>query len=270
MGGFEIIPVDGALGAEIHCESVADVDDAEFTKIYRAWLDHLVLLFPRQHVSHTDFIRFGARFGNIRTTDLVSNVIENGIPIGLLGNSDVVWHSDMTTFLQPPAGTALYSVELPPNGGDTFFMNMYAAYDSLSAELKNELIPLQIKHGAVHDSSGCGTGAVHPVVYTHPETGCNALYLGARENTRIEGVSVSESDRLLDVLWRHVIQWRFIWRHQWCVGDIMVWDNRCTLHARQRFDADSRRMLYRLEIQGPGHPRTAEDALRRLPHYRLR
>ena len=286
MGRIEILPQQGACGAEIRCGSVQEVDDETFRAIRRAWLEHLVVVFRDQRMTDSEFTAFGRRFGPLKLASIgpsveggaadegpevhvVSNVTENGLPIGILGSGDVAWHTDMVSFLVPPTATLLHALEVPSTGGDTLFMNMYLAYETLPDDVKRGLPGLTIQHEVASHSSGAGTGASHPIVCTHPETGCNALVLGSRQNTSVDGLSREASAELLSALWTHAVQWRFIWRHRWRPGDVVAWDNRCTAHARQAFDAGSRRVLHRIQVQGSVPPRTAPDALHRPAHPRV-
>jgi len=140
---------------------------------------------------------------------------------------------------------------------------MYAAYEELPAELKRRCEGLTCKHDASTNSAGerragyegvtdprAVPGAVHPVVRTHPETGRKALFLGRRRNAYLMGLPLDESEALLDALWAHCTQPRYVWSQRWRIGDLVMWDNRCVIHHRDAFDPDSRRLLYRTQVQG--------------------
>src|ERR1051325_2499968 len=149
---IEVIPTGAALGGELRGIDLRSVDDESFRAIYRAWLDHAVVLVRDQHLSDTDLIAFRRRFGTLdlapiqengrRFVDghpeiyVVSNVVENGVAIGSLGSGEAVWHSDMTYVDDPPIASALYAVEVPPAGGDTSFCSMYGAWDRLSIDVR--------------------------------------------------------------------------------------------------------------------------------------
>jgi taurine dioxygenase len=288
MSRIEIRPLPEAGGAEVQCGPIQNIDDEIFGEIHQAWLDHLVLVLPDQRITDPEFTAFGRRFGPLKSASIsprdgqprdaedgpdvhvVSNVTENGVPIGILGSGDVAWHTDMVSFLVPPTATLLHALEVPSSGGDTLFMNMYVAWETLTEDVKRRIAGLTIKHEVLSHSSGAGTGASHPIVCTHPDSGCNALFLGARENTFVNELPRSESDDLLKCLWAHVMQWRFIWRHRWRPGDVVVWDNRCVAHARQAFEPSARRILHRIQVQGRVRPHTAPDALLRHVHRRVR
>jgi taurine dioxygenase len=279
----DVIPSDQPLGAEIRGLDLRELEADDFESIYRAWLDHQVLLFRNQQLTDDDLISFSRRFGELdcapiqesgrRFVDgypeiyVVSNVIENGQPIGSLGAGDAVWHTDMSYLEDPPKASMLYALEIPREGGNTYFCSMYSAYDSLPGELRQSIAQYILKHDATYNSGGYvreGTTAVddpvnspgtyHPLVCTHPETGRRLLYLGRRRNAYIKGLSLSESEALLDELWSHAGQEAFVWHSVWRVGDLVLWDNRCTMHRRDSFDAGSRRIMHRTQIKGSARP----------------
>jgi taurine dioxygenase len=148
---------------------------------------------------------------------------------------------------------------------------MYRAFETLPAAMKDRIAGLTIHHDAGRDSAGApradfkGAGAHHPIVRTHPETGAGALYLGRRGNTSIDGLPEKDSDALLDALWAHATRPELVWTHQWRVGDIVVWDNRCTIHHRTAFDPNDRRIMHRLQVDGT-RPFMDPDALSRPAH----
>jgi len=276
-------PTGKALGAEIHRVDLNNISDADFGVIHGAWLDHLVLLFRGQQLTDDDFIAFSRRFGDLdwapiqetgrRFVDgypeiyVVSNVIENGVPIGSLGAGEAAWHTDMSYLEDPPKASMLYALEVPPGGGDTWFCNMYLAYERLPDPLRQRIQGLCVKHDATYNSGGyvrqgvtavddpaTSPGTYHPLVCRHPETGRRALYLGRRRNACISGLPPADSESLLDELWSFATGDQFTWRHEWQVGDVVLWDNRCTMHRRDSFDPDSRRVLHRTQIKGETRP----------------
>jgi taurine dioxygenase len=144
---------------------------------------------------------------------------------------------------------------------------MYALYDSLPDPLKQRIAGRRVKHDGTYNSGGYvrqgvtpsddpreAPGALHPLVYTHPETGRPALYLGRRRNAYIEGLDLAESEALLDDLWSHVDQAALTWTNVWQVGDLVLWDNRCTMHRRDPFDPNTRRVMHRTQIKGESRP----------------
>ena len=173
----------------------------------------------------------------------------------------------MSYIADPPKASMLYAIEVPPKGGDTGFVNMYAAYQSLSPELKRRIQTLQLKHDGTYNSGGYvrqgvaavddpvnSVGAVHPLVCTHPESGRRALYLGRRRNAYIVGLPLAESEALLDELWSYASRDELTWYNQWRVGDLVLWDNRCTMHRRDPFDSNARRIMHRTQIKGETRP----------------
>jgi len=161
----------------------------------------------------------------------------------------------------------LYALEIPPAGGDTSFVDMYAAFESLPERLKSRATGLRVKHDGTYNSGGYvrqgvtptddprqAPGTLHPLVCTHPESGRRMLYLGRRRMAWLEGFGLPESDALLDEIWSHATQPRFVWTHQWRVGDLVLWDNRCTMHRRDPFDASTRRVMHRTQVKGSAPP----------------
>jgi taurine dioxygenase len=174
----------------------------------------------------------------------------------------------------------LLAVEIPPAGGLTYFTNCYAAYDALPDAMKRRLSGMTIKQANIVDTAmqvrpGASLdmdirevpGPSHPVISTHPETGRNMIFLGRRHGAYVNGLSLEDSEALLDELWTHTVQPRFTYVHEWAVGDIVVWDNRATLHKRDAFQSDSRRVLYAAQVEGH-RPYEAADALALPPHPR--
>jgi taurine dioxygenase len=280
MAGIEVIPAGPACGAEVRCGPVQALGATAFAAIRHAWNEHLVLVFRDQRLDDTALAAFASRFGTPMSecafvpgapdrpaVHLVANGLEAEAAVGLYGAGAVDWHCDMTGFDAPPATLLLHALEVPPAGGETYFMNMYRAFETLPEDLRTRIVGLQLKHAVARDTAGSGDGPEHPLVITHPETGCNALYLGSRGNTFVVDLPPAASAALLDALWRHVIQWQFIWKHAWRPGDLLVWDNRCLLHARAGFDPAARRVLHRMQA-GPARPALATDALARPPHAR--
>jgi len=280
---MEIKPTGAALGAEVQGVDLRYLEAAEFAAIHRAWVDNLVLLFRGQTLSDEDLIAFSRRFGELDWAPVqetgrrfveghpeiyvVSNVIENGMPIGSLGAGEAVWHTDMSYIPDPPKASMLYALEVPPAGGNTGFVNMYAVYEALPPALKRRIEGLSLKHDGTYNSGGylrqgiqavddpvTSPGAVHPLVCTHPESGRRVLYLGRRRNAYIPGLPLAESEALLDELWSYASREEFTWYNHWRVGDLVLWDNRCTMHRRDPFDASARRVMHRTQIKGEARP----------------
>ena len=277
---LEVVPTGAALGAEVRGVDLRSIDDATFAEIiYRAWLDHSVLLFRDQQLGDDDLIAFSRRFGTLDHAPIqengrrfveghpeiyvVSNVVENGVAIGSLGAGEAVWHTDMSYLPDPPKASALYALEVPPTGGDTSFCTMYGAWDALPADLRAKALGLRVKHDGTYNSGGyvragvtptddprTAPGTFHPLVCVHPETGRQHLYLGRRRNAWLEGLPLDESDALLDRIWEMATADAQAWRHRWRAGDLVLWDNRCVMHRRDAFDPGSRRIMHRTQIKG--------------------
>lgn len=272
-------PTGAALGADIDGVNLAGALRPEAAAaIKQAWGDHLVLRFRGQRLSDDDLMRFSRQFGELdwapiaATNDapegreyimVVSNVVENGQPIGQLGAYEAVWHTDMSYIAEPPSASALYSLEAPPSGGDTGFCNMCLAYETLPTELKQQVDGKLCRHDASRNSAGelrrgfvdapdasQTVGAEHPIVRTHPVTGRKALFLGRRRNAYIPGLPLAESETLLDALWAHATKDEFTWYQQWRAGDLILWDNRSVMHRRDAFDPNARRVMHRTQIKG--------------------
>jgi taurine dioxygenase len=276
-------PSGKALAAEITGVDLKALTEADFQTIHQAWLDNQVLLFRHQHLTDEDLIAFSRGFGDLDHAPIqetgrrfvegypeiyiVSNVIENGVPIGSLGAGEATWHTDMSYLEQPPKASMLYALEVPQQGGDTWFSSMYKAYESLPAELKHRIQNLKVKHDGTYNSGGylrqgvtpvddpvTSPGTYHPIVCTHPETARRGLYLGRRRNAYIAGLPLAESESLLDELWSYATAGNITWSHQWQPADVVLWDNRCTMHRRDGFDPATRRILHRTQIKGETRP----------------
>jgi taurine dioxygenase len=277
--GIKIIPLSKAVGAEIRgVELSQPLNDGTFAAIYQAWLDYGVLLFRDQRMTVADQVAFSRRFGELDISPpqengqksvpefpelfIISNVIENGELIGSLGSGELVWHMDMTYFDTPPKAICLRALEVPEYGGNTGFLNAYKAYEEMPEALRVRIEGLTIKHDATHNSAGylrsgldeladitTSPGAIHPIVLTHPESSRKNLYLGRRPYAYIPGLSIEDSEALLDELWAWIDQPQFYWHHQWRNGDILLWDNRCIIHRRDAFDSSARRILHRTQIR---------------------
>jgi taurine dioxygenase len=248
--------------------------------IYRAWLDHAVLLFRGQDLTQEDLIRVTGIFGEFAPLGrpkhtlpsgfskilpnimLISNIRENGETIGALPDGEMMFHHDTIHRDDPHKATLLYSMEIPTYGGDTLFASGRAAYEALDAATKQRLDGLKAVNYYVYNSVkrhdkqavDASSQAVHPVVRTHEDTGRKALYVNRLMSVRIEGMDEAESDALLDFLFDHSEKPEFVYTHVWRTGDLIVWDNRCSSHARTDFPADQRRLLLRTTVKGTCRP----------------
>jgi taurine dioxygenase len=276
-------PTGAGIGAEIAGIDLKAIDDGDFAAIRRAFVEHSVLLFRGQRLSDDDLIAFSRRFGALDHAPVqengqrfvagkpeiyvVSNVVENGVAIGSLGAGEAVWHTDMSYLADPPMASMLYALEIPPAGGNTGFCNMYSGYEALPEALKRRIAGFKIKHDGTYNSGGylragvtqsddprTSPGAVHPLVCTHPDSGRRCLYLGRRRNAYIVDLPLAQSEALLDELWAHATHDEYTWSNTWRVGDVVLWDNRCTMHRRDPFDAAQRRIMHRTQIKGTSRP----------------
>jgi len=209
---IEVVPTGAALGADVRgLDLSGKIDDKIFRDIYKAWNDHLVLRFRGQRLEDDALVNFSRRFGELDMAPtpapgermvvtlpevaVISNIVVGGKAVGSLGNSELVWHQDMSYNELPPKASLLYGIETPSAGGETFFYNLYKAYATLPQPLKSRIQALSCKHDATRNSSGQlrkgfedrysnaeRPGAIHPLVVRHPETGRSSLYLGRRPN----------------------------------------------------------------------------------------
>ena len=264
---ISIIPTGGAVGAEIRGVDLAlplDVDCV--TRIKQAIWDHCVLFFRDQQIDETQQVRFTQYFGQavphvrkqrdrpVEEIFIVSNVKENGEEIGALGNAEISFHSDLSYLRKPGTLSFLYAVEVPRTGGATQWVNCYQAYETLSDSMKERLLGLRAVHRHYVEEQNPPKLVDHPIVRTHPETGHQSLYVGPHLTKSIVGFDEAESRTLLEELYSHIMQPQFIWTHEWQVGDLLVWDNRPTMHRREPFPQTERRVMRRTQIFGDEIP----------------
>ena len=268
------------LGAEVRGTDLSmPLAQGDVDVIEEAWRTRLVVIFRGQKLSDPQLLAFSRYFGELDPPgpnpygepynkqfpeiNVISNVIENGKPIGGLGDGEAVWHADMTYIDVPPKAAVLHSLEVPPNGGNTYFADMFAACEMLPADLKKAAVGKTAVHDASRNSAGFlrkgykevtdvreTVGARHPLIRSDPGTGRQALFLGRRPNSYVIGMEVAESEALLDALWAHATQPRFAMCHEWRVGDVLMWNNLSVLHRRDPFDPASRRIMHRTQIKG--------------------
>ena len=275
-----ITPLSPACGALIGgVDLTKDLTKSQVDAIRKAWDDHIVLVFRGQKITQDQQLRFAAHFGELgdrkqapdelRTriegvyqTDpkvlLVTNIKENGKPIGAFGDGDMWFHIDSGYAEKPYRYTFLYGVELPATGGNTLFSNMYKAYDALPAGLKAKLAGKKALH--IHEYKRTEKADLtdisksphffHPVFVSHPNTGRKSLFVDRLMTQRIEGVSPAESEEILEQLYEIGERPEFIYEHVWQLGDFVMWDNRCSIHARTYFAKEERRLLRRCTVEG--------------------
>jgi taurine dioxygenase len=275
---IRIQPTGAALGADVIGIDPANPGPEDIAAVKAALRDHLVVRLRGYSISDVEFTKFAAQFGELEGSPaysrsrsvyvpecpeitIISNVMEEGKAIGEHGDGELNWHSDKGFVERPSEYTFLLGREVPASGGDTSFANMYNAVDRIPAELRTRLADLKLKHQRSHTAQGTrrpgyvdiGTddprelpGPQHPILRTHPESGRKALYLGRRFGGYIVGLPLAESERVLDLLWSCAAQPADVWSQQWQTGDLVIWDNRCTMHRRDAFPGKGRRRMHRL------------------------
>lgn len=270
---LELRRLSSGLGAEvIGLDLTRELDDATFAEIEQAWREHLVLLFRGQHLDHASHVAFSRRFGPLDDHSSIPRLrdqtIHEILPVTnqeLGGRKQPVgqqWHSDLSTTLHPARGSLLRCEVIPPVGGDTMFANMYLAYDTLSDAMKEIIDDLDAVHDLTRARHNRGRfdldevrrntpPVAHPMVRVHPETGRRALYVSEMTVGDIVGLRHDEAAPILRYLFEHSVRPEFTYRHRWQVGDLIMWDNRCTMHlALTDYDIDVPRRLYRTTLLG--------------------
>jgi taurine dioxygenase len=271
--GIEVRRLAYGLGAEVFGVDMRKEPDGEtIAAVRRAWLDHHVLVFHDQDLTIEQHIAFSRSFGELerhpekhlrheRFPEIFEITNRSGSETGNIGRQ---WHSDGAFTLQPPSGSLLHCLEIPAYGGDTWFTNMYMAYDRLSEKMKTVVSQLEVVNDLAfasdlkyHDPTKTSDDlkeippVVQPMVRTHPETGRKALYLNETVTRHIEGMSEEESEGLLDFLFQHSIRAEFTYRHRWRKFDVVMWDNRCTMHlAPADYDRSQLRHMRRTTLCG--------------------
>jgi len=266
-----VAPVAGALGAEISGVQLANIDNSTFNEIHSALLEHQVIFFRDQELSHAQHKAFGRRFGELHIHPFLQPLKKEGHPEFVVLESDAqhpfvaeAWHSDVTFQPEPPLGSVLRCVAAPEFGGDTMWASMYTAYDALSDTMQRLLSGLV----AIHDTSSTFSRdtyrtehiggkraeqvvfAEHPVIRTHPETGRKALFVNSTFTQSIKGMKPTESAALLNFLYRHIESPDFSCRFHWCKNSVAMWDKRCTQHRVVADNLAAYRRMERITIMG--------------------
>jgi taurine dioxygenase len=273
----EVKPLSRVMGAEVRGVDLSHpLTENDLASVLKSFQRHLLLVFPAQHIDEAQLIAFSRRFGDLQVHVLdqyrhprfpeiyvLSNVDKAGNPTGSHPDKGtLVWHSDLSFQKRPALATILYGIEVPRAGGDTLYADMYAAYDALDAGTKDLLGRLKAVHDLDASRRRAGEPPMtdrqraeaspveHPVVRTHPETGRNILYI-SRHVSHFAGLPRPESDRLMEKLMAHATEERFVFRHKWGPRDVVMWDNRCTMHCATPYDAGvERRVLHRTVVKG--------------------
>lgn len=264
---IEIVASDAALGAEIRGVNLSrPLTESVASAIQQALLDHCVIYFRGQTLSEQNQLDFTKLFGKpevhrrAQTGDqlegifVVSNVVENGRAIGSLGNHEIDFHSDLAYLPKPGTISILYAIEIPETGGATSWASAYAAYDALDDATKKQLTGKRVTH--IHPTVELNpeVPTAHPAVCTHPQSGRKALFVTPYFAQDLQGEGLTDPDALLKKLTAHVVNKDFIYTHDWRKGDLVVWDNRCTMHRREAFDPQARRVMKRTQILSTTRP----------------
>jgi taurine dioxygenase len=273
---LELSELKPGFGAEIHGVDLAGADDALLADVVAAFHRHGAILLRDQHIPPADLVRFGRAFGPLEGHTIqdfvlpdhpeiyvLSNRIEAGRPVGA-HNDGIGWHTDHNFKAEPVMCTMLHARIVPAEGSDTLLADGVAAYEALSAEEQARLDPLQLCHSFAFlaemrehgrktispEVLAANPDVIHPLIRTHPADGRKALWVSGGTRGFV-GWDQEASFRLIDELVDYVTQDRFVYRHKWRVGDVLVWDNRCTLHTGTLFD-DTRhvREMHRMWVKG--------------------
>ncbi len=278
---LDVVKLTKHIGAEIRGIDLRVKPDADTVKaIYQAWLDHLVIVFPGQKLEQEDLVRVTGYFGELGELHrppkyrppgfsrllpgimMVSNIRENGEPIGALPDGEMMFHHDMIHAEVPSKATLLYAVEIPASGGNTLFSSGYAAYETLDPAVRARLEGKKALHhynfGSVQKGDDKGTEAfaecTHPVFRTHEDTKRKALYVDRLMTVKVLGMPEAESEAVLETVLAHSEQRAFVYEHEWRLGDLLLWDNRCSAHARTDFPSSQRRLMLRTTVKGNVRP----------------
>lgn len=278
---YRIEPVDGTFACEVHGLSLwQPLDDAAMAHIAESWSSQGVLIFRRQSLSEAELVTFSRRFGDpdvIVRTDWqaatpevvqISNMKDSaGRSIGGLGAGELGWHTDQSYVADPATGSVLYMVEMPRDGGRTYWANLQLAYDALPGKTKTRIDGMSGVYDYVARQSTYDDEpemseelrrktppVTHPLVNTHPVTGRKSLYLDPTTSVGIAELPGTQGRELLDELNEHATQPDFVYGHEWQIGDVVMWDNGFLLHRRDPFDTGQNRLLKRTTLRlSPAH-----------------
>ncbi len=254
---IEVVAISDAMGGEVRLDPARPMDGATKAAVRQAFLDHQILLFRRGAAMEPEaFLRFGQIFGTPKKQVLRYKWHQNIPQISVLdstfyadGSTDVqafrveAWHTDDSYLAIPCDTTILHSMEIPERGGNTRFLNLYTAYETLPDAMKRRIEGLRVVHQydtpraklrprqRTPEEEAETPPVDHPLVRTHPGTGRKALYINPNRIDHVIGMGRAESDALLDELYRHADQPQFVYSHRWQVGDLLMWDNRCLMHS---------------------------------------
>ena len=275
---MKISPLSKALGAEITDVDLRQPQDEAAVKAFRkAFDDSIFVVFRGQELSEEDQVRAAGYLGKVHVRRrenykrdpggvfdtpfmLVTNIVENGKPIGVFGDGEMWFHHDTSYYPEPHRATLLYSMKLPSWGGNTCFSNMYKAYENIPRPLRDKLEGKKVLQ--VHDYKRRERLDIdkidldtvrhqwQPIIITHPATGRKSLYISRLMSAQIEGFSKAESEAALEQLFDISEDPAIVYEHEWKLGDLVIWDNWCSIHARKDFPRDQPRLMRRLTIEG--------------------
>jgi len=271
-------PLDNPMAAEVEgLDLTRNLDDRTIADLHKAWMAYPVLVIRGQELNPEQQLAYSRRFGDLQR-HTVKEILHPEYPEILvlsnrgrggaqpINNGGAYWHSDITYEDIPPMGSILHGVVIPDGGGDTLYADMTAAYDALDDATKAGIEGLKAVHTyrvryeammkagirppKTEEELAQWTDVVHPVARTHPETGKKAIFVNEGFTSRIEGMGDNEGRDLLEKLFEHSTQDRFVYRHRWRPGDVVMWDNRCTLHRATDYDLSQERSMHRATIRG--------------------
>lgn len=274
------------VAMEVTGIDLPNATDEDISFVLEAFNTHSTLLFRDQTLDDAELVSFSRHFGELDMAPevqrkkavpgmpevyVVSNIKDaEGKPVGSLGAGEAAWHADMSDRENPPYATLLYALEVPPAGGDTWIAGMFAALEGMPEGLRRRIEGRRIKHDGTYNAAGfvrkgvdasddpltCA-GTLHPAICAHDATGKPVLYLGRRRNAHVEGLSLDDSEALLEELWAHATKSDYCYTHRWRRGDLLMWDNRSTLHRRDEFDPARRRLMHRTQVKSKLVPHAA-------------
>lgn len=282
---LEIVPSSTGFGADIVGFDFGRLDPDQVAEVRKAWIKHGIVRFRGYDFSDREHLDFTAEFGAFvkhprqmkgeegahpehEEILVIGNAEVDGKAAGTMGNSEACWHTDTWFYEAPPAAALLHAIELPPEGGDTYFADMYAVYENLPAAIRKSIEGRLIQFDTVYDGAGrlrSGQQAPdtddvrlwphvrHPIVRTHAESGRNSLYIGSQNNQRstwIVGLPLDESGAILSEIYDSVSLRSNQFKQVWAPGDMIMWDNRCTMHRRDGWDAQFTRVMHRTTTLG--------------------
>ena len=268
-------PLTESFGAEVLDVDLTSIDASAVEEIRSLWFRNGILLFRGQSLTEKDMVDYSRQFGDLEIhvrrealskehpeIVIVSNVKQKGKPIGILADGEVGWHFDQIYTKKPALGSFLVAVTIPPKGGNTYFADMATAFERLPLDVKDTIdgrkavqsydAYVRVYSTPANEETKSQTRDLeHPLVRTHPLTGRKALYVCPILSTQIVGMPKDESDDLLNYLFEWSVKPEFVYKHEWQLGDALMWDNSSTMHRREPFDGTYDRVMKRTTIRPP-------------------